>query len=230
MAWAAYGGHLDVVQFIYAYMKYNRIPQPYMGAYWAAIGGHVDVLEWMWEEDWTSRQDDVMGYCLMMGSYFNHADVVDYLLGKKASLFYRQSRWIGLNTPDGVLYYKDIGFGSLHAAIQAGHTDMLRTLLGHWLRRHGADGRDPHGMTGLHYSAAGGDVEMARDFIDNGAPVNGQSDIGVTALMFAAEWGHADIVEMLLEAGADKDVVSAYDDTAKTLAEENGHSDIAVML
>ena len=89
----------------------------------------------------------------------------------------------------------------------------------------GADGRDGYGMTALHFAAAGGDVEMSRRLIDNGAPVNGQSLISARRpLMFAAEWGHADIVSRLLEEGADASLVNAYNETALSLAEENGHA------
>ena len=57
--------------------------------------------------------------------------------------------------------------------------NLLRILLNHWMLTFGADGRDEHGMTALHFAAAGGDAEMARRLIDNGAPVNGVSDIGM---------------------------------------------------
>ena len=228
--WAAYGGHLDVVQYILAYMKRNGVPLTYMAVYWAAIGGHLDVVQYLVEEDSSVRQEYVMGLSLMLAAYNNHPAVVDHLLNKGASLFFRNIRWLGLNTPEGVLYFKEIGFGPIHAAIQAGHSGILHTLLEHWLSTYGADGRDPHGMTALMYAAAGGDTQIARILIDNGAPVNGASDIGISALMFAAEWGHLDIVAMLLEEGAEKGLVSAYDDTALSLAEGNGHSDIVAML
>ena len=228
--WAAYGGHLDVVQYIHPYMKYYGIPFNWAAIYWAAAGGHLDVMEWLVEVDPMLKRKDILGHSLMVASYINQPVSVDFLLSKDANLFFRTSTWINLTTAEGVVYFKDVGFGPLHAAIQAGNPNILRQLLEHWIAKYGADGRDPHGMTGLHYAAAGGDVEMARAFIDNGAPVNAQSDIGVTALMFAAEWGNLAIVEMLLEAGADKDAISAYDDTAKTLAEGSGHNEIAAML
>ena len=227
--WAAYGGHLDVVQYIHAHMKYNGVPFGWAGIYWASIGGHVNVIDWLLEDP-NAHRKVILGHCLMLAAYNNRPVAVGRLLAEDADLHFRTSDWLDLNTADGVLYFKHVGFGPLHAAIQAGHSDILRTLLEHWMSTYGADGRDPHGMTALMYAAAGGDTEIARVLIDNGAPVNGASDIGISALMFAAEWGHVDIVAMLLEEGAEKGLVSAYDDTALTLAEGNGHSDIVAML
>ena len=228
--WAAYGGHLDVVQYIHAYLKYNGVPGGAAGIYWASIGGHVNVIDWLIEEDPNARSKGLLGKCLMLAAWHNQQVVVGRLLAADADLHFRTNQWLDLDTPDGVLYFRDVGFGPLHAAIQAGHSDILRTLLEHWLNKFGADGRDGYGMTALMFAAAGGDTEMARALIDNGAPVNGVSDIGISALMFAAEWGHADIVAMLLGEGAEKGLVSAYNDTALTLAEGNGHSDIVAML
>ena len=229
--WAALGGHMDVVEYIYHYIKRNnRGRGAGDGIVFAAIGGHVEIIAWYVENHIVINRGRTQGYVLAMASYFGHAEAVGYLLSQEADLHFRFSRWIGLNTPEGVLYYEDVGFGPLHAAIQAGHVDILHALLESWLLRFGADGRDEHGMTGLHYAAAGGDVAMVRAFLDNGCPVNAQSDIGVTPLMFGAEWGHVGVVEMLLAEGADPSLVSAYDDTAKVLAEENGHESIVALL
>ena len=140
------------------------------------------------------------------------------------------SDWIGLNTPEGTLYFQDIGFGPLHAAVQGGSPESLSLLLAHWMLTFGADGADEYGETVLMFAAAGGDLEMARTLIDNGAPVNARSDIGETALMFAARWGRADVVIMLLAEGADASFVSAYNETALLLAEKNGHEDVVALL
>ena len=228
--WAAYGGHLDVVQYIHAYMKYNGVPVGWAGIYWASVGGNVNVIDWLIEHDPNARRKGILGHCLMLAAWHNQPVAVGRLLASDADLHFRTGDWIGLDTPDGVLYFRDVGFGPLHAAIQAGHSDILRTLLEHWMNKFGADGRDGYGMTALMFAAAGGDTQMARVLIDNGAPVNGASDIGISALMFAAEWGHVDIVKMLLGEGADKSLVSAYNDTALSLAEGNGHSDIVAIL
>ena len=167
---------------------------------------------------------------LMNAAYMNHADIVKRLLEIGADLTYRTSKWIGLETPEGHLYFQDIGFGPLHAAVQGGSPESLRLLLAHWMLTFGADGADEYGETALMFAAAGGDLEMARTLIDNGAPVNARSDIGETALMFAARWGRADVVIMLLAEGADASFVSAYNETALLLAEENGHEDVVALL
>ena len=238
--WAAYGGHLDVVQYLYEgkdVRTYSGLTFRWLAFLWAVIGNHIDVMDYILETDnylngvnKTSHFDSATGQGLMLSSYHGHQDVVEHLLDLGANIFYRKNSWIELDTPEGRLYYKNIGFGPLHAAIQASQSEILCILLNHWMLSVGADGRDEYGMTALMFAAAGGDLEMSRRLIDNGAPVNGQSDIGITALMFASEWGHADVVRILLEEGADASLVEAHGNTALSLAEENGHAEIVEML
>ena len=239
--WAAYGGHLDVVRYLYEDKEvsgYSGYTFRWLALFWAIIGNHMDVMNYILETDHhlngSNRRNrfdlSAGGEGLMLAAYLGHNDILSRLLDLGADIHWRTSRWIGLETDLGTLYFEEIGFGPLHAAIQAGSKESLRILLNHWMSKHGADGRDEYGMTALMFAAAGGDLEISRTLINNGAPVNGQSDIGMTALMFASEWGHADIVSMLLEEGADASLVSAYGDTALSLAEESGHVDIADLL
>ena len=227
--WAALNGHLDVVEFLYPLLRKSYgYSFPETGFVWGAIGGHVRIINYFINNVEHKRLSG--GYALFVASYYGNSRVVDRLLEAGASVHWRTFNWIGINTPEGVLYFKDIGFGPIHAAIQAGHGNILRKLLENWMNKFGADGRDDYGMTALHYAAAGGDLDMSNVLLDNGCPVDPKSDIGMTPLMFAAEWGHVDIVRMLLDLGADASAVSSYGETALSLAQEMGHADIVEML
>ena len=227
--WAAYNGHLDVVAYLHPLLRGKHYQSPHLAFELAVLGGHLDIVNYFIEDRIAStkiRKDRA----LMQAAYVNHTEIVGRLLEIGASVTWRMSDWIGIDTPEGRLYFEHIGFGPPHAAIQAGSKESLRLLLVHWMKTMGADGRDEYGMTALMFAAAGGDLEISRRLLDNGAPVNGQSDIGMTALMFAAEWGHADIVKILIGEGADASLVSAYGETALILAEEGGHEDVVALL
>ena len=227
--WAAYNGHLEVVKYLYPLLNGRHQQWPNTAFGLAVLGGHMDIVNWFIED--VFDEDKFIGRSLMLAAYMNHVDIVKRLLELPGTdIHWRMSNWIGISTPEGRLYFEHIGFGSLHAAIQNGSKESLRLILEHWMLKYGADGRDDYGMTALHFAAAGGDAEMARRLIDNGAPVNGQSDIGMTPLMFAAQWGRADIVVMLLAEGADASLASAYDETALLLAQEGGHEDVVALL
>ena len=237
--WAAYNGHMEVVRTLYRHLNrgyWYTYTKPFMGFYWGVIGGHLNIVEYYLPYLRREHEIDRIisgGLGLMLAAYQNHTAIIERLLQDDVNndfVKYRRKNWIGLNTPEGRLYFQEIRFGPLHAAIQQGHQESLRILLEHWMATYGADGRDDYGMSALHFAAAGGDLDMTKILIDNGAPVNGQSDIGMTSLMFAAEWGHVDIVTILIDKGADVSLVSAYDETALSLAYENGHDDIASML
>lgn len=227
--WAAYNGHLDVVEYLYDPVIYfgGHGAWPHLAFETAILGGHLDIVEYFIK----IAPDKISGgKGLMIAAYVNHPDIIKRLLEEGAPIHFRMTNWIGLDTPEGRLYFQDIGFGPLHAAVQGDSPESLRLLLAHWMLTFGADGADEYGETALMFAAAGGDLEMARTLINNGAPVNARSDIGETALMFAARWGRADVVNMLLEEGADASLVSAYNETALLLAEENGHEDVVALL
>jgi uncharacterized protein len=81
-----------------------------------------------------------------------------------------------------------------------GDRDSVRSLL-----REGADvnASQGDGMSALHWSAAGGDAEMAEMLVQAGASVQSVTRIGhYTPLHIACQGGNAAVVEVLLEAGA----------------------------
>ena len=228
--WAAYNGHLDVVEYLYPLLKWRHYQNPHLAFSMAVLGNHMDIVNWFIDNR-HARDKIGISRGLMIAAYMDHVDIVGRLLEvEEVNINWRMSDWIGISTPDGRLYFEHIGFGPPHAAIQNGSKESLRLILEHWMRTLGADGADDYGMTALHFAAAGGDVEMARILIDNGASVNARSDIGETALMFAARWGRVDIVAMLLAEEADASLVNAYGETALSLAEEGGHGDVVALL
>ena len=53
------------------------------------------------------------------------------------------------------------------------------------------------------WAALGGDVEMVRLLIANGADIHAQNNAGTTVLMYAAWGGDVEFVRFLFENGAD---------------------------
>ena len=51
-------------------------------------------------------------------------------------------------------------------------------------------------------AASGGNTDMVRSFLDNGANIEVKNDAGATPLIFASAKGHSDVVKLLLERGA----------------------------
>ncbi|MGI9625895.1 MAG: ankyrin repeat domain-containing protein, partial [Longimicrobiales bacterium] len=66
------------------------------------------------------------------------------------------------------------------------------------------DGAQGDGMTGLHWAASNGDVEVLRILLESGADLEAGTRLGGhTPLHIASRVGHGDIVGQLVEAGAD---------------------------
>ena len=232
MLWAAFNGHMDVVQWLYE--EANAREYPWYGMGWAVLGGHQEVASYLYDKfkDFTDQGLAVYarGISLVLASHTGDEDMVRWLLSEGADIHYRERRWIELNTPEGMMYFQEIGNSSLHIAISQGHGGVLRILLEHWMHTHGADGRDPYGLTALMLAAAGGDEEMAGVLVSNGCPVNAQTDVGTTALMFAAARGQVSMLQFLLDRGADATLVNARGYTALSLAQEHGHAGVVSIL
>ena len=94
---------------------------------------------------------------------------------------------------------------------------------------YGADGQDLRGRTTLMYAAAAGDLEMAHLMLENGAPVNVQTDVGTTALMFAAAGG---MWRWCVSSSRTvrHHIQNGYGYTALILAEERGHQEVVDFL
>jgi len=57
---------------------------------------------------------------------------------------------------------------------------------------------DENGMTGLHWAADRGHVEIVMLLLNNGSSLNAEDDEGQTALQYAVSCGHAKCIELLL--------------------------------
>ncbi|WP_179274598.1 MULTISPECIES: ankyrin repeat domain-containing protein [unclassified Rhodococcus (in: high G+C Gram-positive bacteria)] len=62
--------------------------------------------------------------------------------------------------------------------------------------------RDEYGRTALHYAAANGRLEEAKQLIEQGADVDDRDSEEWTPLLFASQAAHIDVAAALLEAGA----------------------------
>ena len=90
----------------------------------------------------------------------------------------------------------------LHAALFGRQTDAVNLLVASGADvkpKRGGRGRPRAGWTALHYAAGLGFADLARRFIDRGAPLEEVDDDGKTALQVAMEAGHQDIVDLLNE-------------------------------
>ncbi len=90
--------------------------------------------------------------------------------------------------------------GSLHEASEAGHLEIVRSLI-----ESGADvnERDKYHWTPLRWASMKGRFEVAKFLIEYGADVNIPDATGWTPLHVAARDGHVDVVHLLLNHGAD---------------------------
>ena len=88
-------------------------------------------------------------------------------------------------------------------AAAVGHVGVVRILVEQWVAEAGAQAQDANGTTVLMWAARGGDVEMVRFLLEDGANINAQDVSGTTALMWAALGGDAEVVRLLLENGTD---------------------------
>jgi ankyrin repeat protein len=77
------------------------------------------------------------------------------------------------------------------------------------------------GPIDLHRGARTGDVELIRECLSSGVPINSTDDNGSTPLMLAARHGKRAAIQALLEAGADPYRNSASGITALLLAANN---------
>ena len=230
LMWAAYNGHLDVVNLLIEYAKvvgdsfrYNFSAS--LG--WAAYRGHLDVVRFLLAEYGYLSPS---GWPLMLAAYGGRLEVVRFLLENGADIHVYTTKWLPVQTDLGTIYFQEIGGNALMLAINQGHAEVVRLLLEHWLWEYSADGRDNYGTSVLMFAAAAGDLEMARLLLENGAPINAQTDVGTTALMFAAAFGRVEVVRLLVENGAEIHIQNGYNYTALSLAEERGHQEVVDFL
>lgn len=88
----------------------------------------------------------------------------------------------------------DPGWGALHYASFAGHTDTVRYLLS---MKAFLNARAPNGQTALMLATNNGHVEVVRLLLDAGADKDPVDSAGNTALKAALKSGHAEIADLL---------------------------------
>jgi ankyrin repeat protein len=111
----------------------------------------------------------------------------------------------------------------MFAALQ-GESDLVRALVGG-----GARVNQP-GWNALHYAAWGGQPEICRYLLDEGADIDATSPNGTTALMLAAREGHYAVVKLLLWEVAEPNVRNEAGATALSMALRRKNTDIAALL
>ena len=238
LEWAVYNGHLDVVRLLLEVIGAFHRPDPNPSLGWAAYRGHLDVARLLLEHGAVVNGQPFgigIGFlgpsALMLAAYSGHSEMVRFLLEQGADIHARENKiWRVTETPFGPVIDEEIGNSALDVAIDQGHAGVVRLLLEHWMAIYGADGQDVRGRTTLMYAAYAGDLEMARLLLENGAPINAQTDVGTTALMFAAAFGHVEMARFLVENGAEIHIQNGYNYTALSLAEERGHQEVVDFL
>lgn len=121
------------------------------------------------------------------------------------------------------------GTTPLHAAVQAGHKEIVELLIAKGARVSVKQG-DPVGLAPLHIAAFKDYRKLAELLLAAGALVNIRENSGKTALHGAAHHGHKEMAQLLIAKGA---YVNAKDDMYKTALDyalAQGHTEIADLL
>ena len=102
------------------------------------------------------------------------------------------------------------------------------------------DDRDSDGLTALHRAARDGNLEAARNLINQHqhqyhygqayVKVESKNFLKQTSLHLAAEYGHAEVAELLLSHSAEVDAKDRSGRTALHWAALTGHRDVAEVL
>lgn len=113
----------------------------------------------------------------------------------------------------------------LEAAVEGGHTEMARLLIGAGakVRFSYMDDGNPLGR-----ACELGHAEIVEVLLDAGASVRGSLD--GPPLLQAAGFGHAAVVRLLLDRGADPNELHEDDETALLTAAAGGHLDVVRLL
>jgi ankyrin repeat protein len=125
--------------------------------------------------------------------------------------------------------YSGDGFTALHFAAY-----FLQPEAGRFLLDHGANSaavaKNPTLVMPLHSAVSSSNVEMTRDLLKRGAPVNARQQHGWTPLHAAAQNGNLEIVEILLQNGADPWLKNDDSVTAFDVANKHDRNEVAQRL
>lgn len=147
---------------------------------------------------------------LCLAAEAEDSEMVDFLLGKGATMDFRAALTLGRTERarellDAGLSFEELSWG-IASASRYGHTDIVKALLERRVSVHGQSSAGwMRGATPLHHAASGGHVETARLLLEHGADVNAMTleFCGMTPLHCAAEQGHLETAKTLVEHGAD---------------------------
>jgi ankyrin repeat protein len=174
----------------------------------------------------------------LLASYYQQADVADYLLTLKpyldiylATVAGRVDEMLGALDNDHSLLesHSSDGWTPLHLAAFFGRQEAAAALLA---RGANVDSRSTNHMrnTPLHAAAAGRRFPVVQLLLKNGADVNATQSGGWTALHGAAQSGDRALVELLLAHRAHVHPRAENGQTALDLALLKGHQEIAELL
>lgn len=124
----------------------------------------------------------------------------------------------------------ELGLTALMIAVDAGHVDVVKTLISGKADINATSTKD--GFTALHLAASQADLETCRLLLDAGASLGLGSNDGTTPLMVAVK-GSYDVVSLLLERGAPINSQNKLGETALMMTarnERNGYYEIAQLL
>ena len=215
--WAAYYGHLNIVEYLSSYAKTEcdlewRNESGMTPAYLAAFNGHISVLEYLIEKLHCSLICDNHGRTyLHAASRTGHADIVTYLVEKCG---------MDVNVQD------DKGCSPLHIAASYGHLVIVEYLTKCKNGKLMAPNVDS--FTPAHVSALNGRLKVLKYFlIDCHIDVNNENKKQQASFVhYAAVRGHLDAVEFLIEKGCNFLSKDENGFTPPHLAVANGELDM----
>jgi hypothetical protein len=115
----------------------------------------------------------------------------------------------------------------LHAAVSAGHRDILTLLLDH---RADVNVQDRLGQTPLHRASSNGKVEVGQCLLDRGADIEARDNDRWTPLFHAAFQGHLEFTRMLIGREAKVDARDTSDKTPLHWAVQTDNSRVVRLL
>ena len=193
LPYAAWGGHLEVVQrLLDANADVNAGGEDGgRTALQAAVsGGHLEIVQRLLDAnaDVNAGVEDGGRTALRSAASGGHLEIVQRLLDANAD--------VNAGGEDG-------GRTALQAAASGGHLEIVQRLLdaNADVNAASADG----GRTALQAAASGGHLEVVQKLLDANADVNTDTrDGGLTALQAATRGGHSEVVALLKSFGARK--------------------------
>ncbi|NPB03405.1 MAG: hypothetical protein GXO39_03195 [Thermotogae bacterium] len=115
----------------------------------------------------------------------------------------------------------------LDVAAWEGHPQVVKYLVGEFIRRGSVDVKFHDGKTLLHFAAYGGDLKQMKYLVEKGADINAKDRLGRAPLHEAALRGHLPVMKYLIEKGADVNAKYDLGHTPLHLASLRGHLQVS---